>query len=200
MSAQGYTTVVNPEIANLFAFVPERISIQSDNITLASENSSQFINLEQEYEVNADYRAVIPFRFNNLNIEYTDSITDLLSDLEDVADKTDKLVVKATGVSSIEADMVASVKLYDIMGNELTGIDVNLDNFMFSAATGGDESINDLEIVLTELEGSNDLERLEKIVYTVSAVASDNITLRPRQYLLIKDIFVEIPEGINLEL
>ena len=200
VSKPGYTTVSNPDIANLFAFVPEKISIQSDNITLASENSSQAINLEQEYEVKADYRAVIPFRFNNLNIEYTDSITDLLSDLEDVADKTDKLVVRATGVSSIGADLVASVKLYDIMDNELKGIDVNLSKFMFSAASEGDESINDLEIILTEIEGSDDLERLEKIVYTVSAVANDNMTLRPRQYLLIKDICVEIPEGINLEL
>ena len=200
VSKPGYTTVSNPDIANLFAFVPEKISIQSDNITLASENSSQAINLEQEYEDKADYRAVIPFRFNNLNIEYTDSITDLLSDLEDVADKTDKLVVRATGVSSIGADLVASVKLYDIMDNELKGIDVNLSKFMFSAASEGDESINDLEIILTEIEGSDDLERLEKIVYTVSAVANDNMTLRPRQYLLIKDICVEIPEGINLEL
>ena len=200
VSKPGYTTVSNPDIANLFAFVPEKISIQSDNITLASENSSQAINLEQEYEVKADYRAVIPFRFNNLNIEYTDSITDLLSDLEDVADKTDKLVVRATGVSSIGPDLVASVKLYDIMDNELKGIDVNLSKFMFSAASEGDVSINDLEIILTEIEGSDDLERLEKIVYTVSAVANDNMTLRPRQYLLIKDICVEIPEGINLEL
>ena len=71
---------------------------------------------------------------------------------------------------------------------------------MFSAASEGDESINDLEIILTEIEGSDDLERLEKIVYTVNAVANDNMTLRPRQYLLIKDICVEIPEGINLEL
>ena len=123
-----------------------------------------------------------------------------MSDLEDVADKTDKLVVRATGVSSIGADLVASVKLYDIMDNELKGIDVNLSKFMFSAASEGDVSINDLEIILTEIEGSDDLERLEKIVYTVSAVANDNMTLRPRQYLLIKDICVEIPEGINLEL
>ncbi len=199
-SVQGYTMVVNPDIADLFSFMPERISIQSDNMTLASENSSQAINLEREYEVVADYKAVIPFRFKNLNIAYTDSITDLLSDLEDVADKTDKLVVKATGVSSIGADLVASVKLYDIMGDELTGIDVDLGKFRFASAVDGGESVNELEIVLTELDGSNDLERLEKIVYTVSAASGSNITLRPKQFLLIKDIFVEIPEGINLEL
>ena len=199
-SVPGYTSVVNPDIADLFAFVPERISIQSDNMTLASENSSQTINLEQEYEVVADYKAVIPFRFKNLNIAYTDSITGLLSDLEDVADKTDKLVVKATGVSSIGADLEASVKLYDIMGDELTGIDVGLEKFWFAAAADGDESVNELEIILTEHDGSNDLERLEKIVYTISAVSGNNITLKPKQFLLIKDIFAEIPEGINLEL
>ena len=196
----GYTTTVEPSLVNLFQFVPELIEISSDNLTLASTDASQKIELGVEYPVSAEYRAVIPFKFNNLHIEYTDSIDDLLSDLEDVADKTNSIIVRATGITDIPTDLEASVVLYDINGNELTGIDVDLSKFKFTAAADGQKSTNDLEITLTEQEGSDDLERLEKIVYTVFATSTNGITLRPQQFLYIEDIFVELPEGITLTL
>ncbi len=197
-SEPGYTTVVEPDLVNLFRFVPDNVRIESDDLSLLSKDNSQMIELGRQYDISADYRAVVPFKFNNINIEYTDSIDELLSDLEDVADKTDRLIVKATGVTNIPTDMVTAVKLYDIYGEELNGIDVNVDKFRFKAAADGQESTNELELELTEKEGSDDLERLEKIVYTVTATSMSNVTLRPKQYLLVKNIFVEIPDGINL--
>ena len=199
-SAGEYTTVVEPDLTNLFRFVPDKIEINSNDLTLTSRDNSQMMALGQRYDISADYRAVVPFKFNNLNIEYTDTIDNLLSDLEDVADKTDRLIVKATGVTNIPTDMVTAVKLYDIYGDELHGINVNVDKFKFKAAAGGQESTNELELELTEMEGSDDLERLEKIVYTVTATSMSNVTLRPKQYLLVKNIFIEIPNGINLSL
>lgn len=196
----GYTTTVEPSLVNLFQFVPERIEITSDDLTLASTNSSQKIELGVEYPVSAKYKAVVPFKFSNLNIEYRDSIDNLLEDLEDVADKTNRIIVRATGITDIPANLEASVALYDIAGNELTGIDTDVSKFKFTAAPDGQESTNELEITLTEHEGSNDLERLEKIVYTVFASSTDGITLRPHQFLYIKDIFVELPDGITLTL
>lgn len=199
-SEPGYTTVVEPDLVNLFRFVPDNVRIESDDLSLLSKDNSQMIELGRQYDISADYRAVVPFKFNNINIEYTDSIDELLSDLEDVADKTDRLIVKATGVTNIPTDMVTAVKLYDIYGEELNGIDVNVDKFRFKAAADGQESTNELELELTEMKGSDDLERLEKIVYTVTATSMSNVTLRPKQYLLVKNIFIEIPNGINLSL
>lgn len=197
-SVDGYTTVVEPSITNLFQFVPQNIEIRTNDLELESTTNDNTLELGRGYDIRADYRAVVPFKFNNIAIEYTDSIDGLLSDLEDVADKTDRIIVRATGVTNIPTDLKPAVKLYDIYGTELTGIDVNLDNFNFKAATEGTESVNELEIVLTEREGSNDFERLEKILFTIKADATGNIILRPRQYLLIKDIFVEIPDGISM--
>lgn len=199
-SVPGYTTVKEPSLVNLFQFVPDNIGINSDDLTLTSTDNSQMIELGRSYDIAANYRAVVPFKFNNLNIEYTDTIDDLLSDLEDVADKTDRLIVRGVGVTNIPTDLVTSVKLYDINGNELDGIDVDLSKFRFTAAPDGEESTNELEMILTEREGSDDLERLETIVYFVNAASTENITLRPKQYLLVKDIFIEIPDGINLTL
>ncbi len=199
-SVAGYTTVEEPSLTNLFQFVPDNIGINSDDLILTSTDNSQMIRLGKSYDITADYRAVVPFKFNNLNIEYTDTIDNLLSDLEDVADKTDRLIVRGVGVTNIPTDLVASVELYDIYGNILNGIDVDLSKFRFDAAPDGVEATNNLELALTEREGSDDLERLEMIVFIINAASTENITLRPKQYLLIKDIFVEIPDGINMTL
>lgn len=199
-SVPGYTTVEEPSLANLFQFVPDNISIASDDLVFTSTDNSQMIELGRGYDITADYRTVVPFKFNNLNIEYTDTIDNLLSDLEDVADKTDRLIARGVGVTNIPTDLVASVKLYDIYGNELNGIDVDLSKFRLTAAPDGGESTNEMEMILTEREGSDDFERLEEIVFTINAATTENITLRPSQYLVIKDIFVEIPDGIKLTL
>lgn len=202
----GYTTIENPNFVNLFQFVPDNIVIESDDLTLTSrDHETHMINLNEEYAVQADYQVVIPFRFSSLYIEYTDSIDNLLSDLEDVTDKTDCLIVTGTGITNIPVNMEASVRLFDYSGNEeLTdSIDINLDNFRFVASTNDEETTNDLEISLTERVGSNALERLDKIIYTITSVneeGSSNVVLRPKQYLLIKDIFVEIPDGIKISL
>ena len=199
-SVPGYTTVEEPSLANLFQFVPDNISIASDDLVFTSTDNSQMIELGRGYDITADYRAVVPFKFNNLNIEYTDTIDNLLSDLEDVADKTDRLIARGVGVTNIPTDLVASVKLYDIYGNELNGINVDLSKFRLTAAPDGGESTNEMEMILTEREGSDDFERLEEIVFTINAATTENITLRPSQYLVIKDIFIEIPDGIKLTL
>ena len=199
-SVPGYTTVEEPSLANLFQFVPDNISIASDDLVFTSTDNSQMIELGRGYDITADYRAVVPFKLNNLNIEYTDTIDNLLSDLEDVADKTDRLIARGVGVTNIPTDLVASVKLYDIYGNELNGIDVDLSKFRLTAAPDGGESTNEMEMILTEREGSDDFERLEEIVFTINAATTENITLRPSQYLVIKDIFIEIPDGIKLTL
>ena len=121
-------------------------------------------------------------------------------DRDDLVDKTDRLIARGVGVTNIPTDLVASVKLYDIYGNELNGINVDLSKFRLTAAPDGGESTNEMEMILTEREGSDDFERLEEIVFTINAATTENITLRPSQYLVIKDIFVEIPDGIKLTL
>ena len=78
---------------------------------------------------------------------------------------------------------------------------MELSKFKFAPSVDGEESVSDLEIILTQKEGSHDLELLEKIKYTVEATSMQNgIKLKPVQYLQIKNILAKIPNGINLTL
>ena len=58
-----------------------------------------------------------------------------------------------------------------------------------------------MKITLKVNNDSDDLERLEKIVYTINAANKvENISLSNKQYLLIKNIVAKIPNGITTEL
>lgn len=197
----GYTNIVNPKLAALLSKVPDSFKIESDKITAESKGNKEYVQLGIPYDIKGDYEIDVPFEFDNLKILYTDSITNLLSDLKDVSDKTDKIIVSAKGYSMIPAELMISVKLYDMNENELKGIDVELAKFKFAPSVDGKESVSDLEIILTQKEGSHDLELLEKIRYTVESVSiQKGITLKPTQYLQIKNILAKIPNGINLTL
>ena len=197
----GYTNIVNPKLASLLAKVPDSFKIESDKITSESTGANEYVQLGVPFDIDGDYEIVVPFEFDNLKIFYTDSITNLVSDLKDVSDKTNKIMVSAKGYSMIPTELMISVKLYDINENELKGINVELSKFKFAPSVDGKESVSDLEIILTQKEGSHDLELLEKIKYTVEAVSMQNgITLKPTQYLQIKNILAKIPNGINLTL
>lgn len=197
----GYTNIVNPQLATLLTKVPDSFKIESDKIISESEGTNEYIQLGVPFDIDGDYEIVVPFEFENLKIFYTDSITNLVSDLKDVSDKTDKIIVSAKGYSMIPTELMISVKLYDINENELNGINVELSKFKFAPSVDGEESVSDLEIILTQKEGSHDLELLEKIKYTVEATSMQNgIKLKPVQYLQIKNILAKIPNGINLTL
>jgi hypothetical protein len=198
----GYTNIVNPDLTTLLNKIPDSFIITSDKIALENSTASQNLDLGKAFTATADYTVTVPLSFNNLKIEYTDSVKGLLDDLKDVADKTNQVIVKGTGVTTIPAQLIAGVELFDINGNKLNGIDIDLSNFKFAPAVDGKESVNALQIILTEKDGSTDLERLEKIKYTIYANSLDlnNVVLKPTQYIVIKDIVATIPNGIDVTL
>lgn len=199
----GQINVICPELPSLFKKVPDGFAITTDKITASSNNNQQSISLGRDYTINGDYNINIPFSFSNLKILYTDSIDDLVSDLKDVSNKTNYIAVTAKALNTIPTELQISVKLHDINGNELNGIEVNLTKFIIAPATDGQGKESDLEIILKEKDNSKDLELLDKIVYTVSATALDgqtNLDLKPTQYLIIKNILAKLPKGLTITL
>lgn len=202
-SVPGYVNILAPDLTTLLNTIPDSYRIESDKIIADSKTDNEYIQLGKSYNITGDYNIDVPFKFTNLAINYTDSIDNLLSDLKDISDKTNKIIVSASGVSTIPTELVLSVKVLDGNDKELNGIDVNLSKFKLSPSINGQESVSDVEIILTEKEGSHDLELLNKILYTVKATSlsgQSDIVLRPDQYIIIKKIVAKIPEGIDVKL
>lgn len=198
--AAGYQNIVAPTLTDLLESVPDRIEVKTDNIKLYSKAANQSFKLGVPYTSAIDYDVNVPFKFKNVDIEYTDSIDGLLSDLKDVADKTNEIIVTATGVTTIPVDLSATVELLDINKNILKNIDVDLSNFKFAASKDGKESLSNISIKLTEKEGSKELEQLDTIRYTIHSVSDRDLTLATNQFLVIKNIKAKITKGINVSL
>ncbi len=199
----GARNIVVPELNTLLSKVPDSYKIESKTVTAESTSKDQYIALGKGYTLNGDYNIAVPFSFSNLDIVYEDEIDNLLSDLKDVADKTTKIIVTAQGLTTIPTQLEASVKMLGANGEELKGIEVQLNKFIIAPSTDGNEKSSDIEIVLIEKEGSNDLELLDKIKYTIKATSTQgqsNIVLKPSQYIIIQKIVANIPNGINVDI
>lgn len=195
------------ELPALFAFVPDKFSIaSSEDISLASKDRSQTIELGTTITINAKYDVAIPFSFSNLHIEYTDSIDDLAKDLYDVFDAVDtnEIYITATAESSIPAELAASVELYDVSGTSLdSGITVDLQECVIQGAEVDDNSAvksSPIVIKLTQTQ-SGYFKRLDRIKFTINASSiSNSMSLRSNQFIFLKDINVKIPNGLTLTL
>ncbi|MDD2962035.1 MAG: hypothetical protein PHR45_08170 [Muribaculaceae bacterium] len=201
----GITNIIEPKLSTLLKKIPEAFKIEANNFTATSNTESQGIELGRNYDLVGNYDIDAPFEFSNIELEYKDSIEDLLNDLKDVANKTNRIIVTAEAINAIPTDLKFDVKLYDINGNELKEINVGLDKCVLASAKNSDavessETTSQIQITLTEPQNSSQLEALDKIIYYVTAKNSitGEIALKSKQYILIKNILVKIPDGVTV--
>lgn len=201
--SHGEINIVQSNLVDLLSSIPDSYKISINNIEAKSLNKDQYYELDKSYNLSGKYNVDIPFEFSKFELQYADSINNLQKDLKDVSGKIKKLIVSATGVSTIPADLNVGVRLLDAHGNELKELTVNLDKFLMAASVDNKETESPLEITITEPEDCNQLENLETIEYTVHGLKLDNantITLRSKQFIIIKKIIAKIPNGISLTL
>lgn len=201
----GTINIVNENLVNLLATIPDCYKIKTNKITADGTNANGF-TLGQNYNIEGNYEVNVPFSFKNITINYTDSIDGLKEDLEDVADLTNKIIIYADAISTIPAELEASVELYDSYGNKLndikvTGSSANTVKINAHDPKNGEETITPITLTIEEAEGSTQLEQLEKLVYTIKAKNTfENIVLKSNQYLVLKNGIAKVPNGITTEL
>lgn len=202
----GYINIVEPRIPDLLATIPDSYKIESGKIVADGSTGTGF-NLGENLALEGDYDILVPFNFKSFSINYTGEIDNLLSDLEDAAELTDKIVLTMDAVSTIPVNLIAEISLYDYYGKELkdiivTGTSRNTVKINASA-DGVTETTTPVTITLEEPEGSDQLEELEKIVYTIKAASptqEGEYILKSNQYLILKNGIAKVPNGLTLEL
>lgn len=201
------TYIVNEDLVKLLATIPDSYKITTDAIKANGTNAGNGFKLgEDNLTLQVNYDVQIPFSFKNLEINYTDFVDELKEDLEDVADLTNKIILNVDAESTIPTELVASVKLYDSFGKELkqikvTGTSENTLTIKAHDPKNGNATVTPITLTIEELEGSTQLEDLEKLEYTIKAKNSkENIQLKSDQYLILKNGVAKIPNGITTEL
>ncbi|MFI3239883.1 MAG: hypothetical protein R3Y22_04765 [Bacteroidales bacterium] len=198
----GYTNIINEQLTNLFNKIPSKFIISSSDLKATTANESQSIQLGESYHIEGDFMAKLPFIFENIQLFYSDRINNLQEDLADYTDIVDKLIASAKVTNTIPAELELTAKCYDYANNELPGLTIDLAQFIVSAAqSNGVATTSDIKFTISQVAGSDDLERLETIEYTVNAASIENgVELKPTQYIQFSEITIAVPNGLTLEL
>lgn len=197
--AADETLFILESLPGLISPIPDYYKITLGEVTADGKNSSG-LELGKTYSISGTYDIEVPFSFEDISIQYTDKITGLQESLEGISESLSNIVLEADFESNIPVGLELKFKFYDSEDNELTEIE-SQDIIIDAAGNDGQAKVSKIKLKLSaDTNSQNELERLEKIVYTVKAANKvKNVYLSSKQYLQLKNIVVKIPNGITVE-
>lgn len=203
--SDGYQEVVVDNLTDLLNRVPTSIKLVAENTHAvqkdeASQNYVHKIALEKEYKMSIDYDIRVPFEFGDkLHIEYTDSISDLQSDLEDIIDGIRSLEVIGEADNSVPLNLELNIVPCDTDGKELEGVLVNGPFHVAAGNMDGSIKTSNLDIRIKESkEGA--LSKLDKLMLVIkgnSGHTEGAVALKPEQFVQVR-MKARVPEGVTV--
>ena len=197
-SATGDTVYVcMSRLPELMKTVPD--SVIFNLVTSVDQTVNHYVDLTRELAVSGDYKVSVPLSFDSLYIEYSDTIKDLGKDLEDISDKIEecKLKLMANVESTIPLGVRLTAKALDAKSNEVNGIVINPCVIGAGSENG---STSAMRLEMTVAKGA--LKNLDALVFTAaceSGDGADGSSLKKGQYIHVKDIKLNFPEGLRID-
>jgi len=183
-------------LSELMEKIPDKIVFHLDVATDTTVN--HYIDLTRELSVSGDYNVSIPLEFDNLYIEYSDTIADLGKSLEDIGDKIEatEMQLLADIESTIPLGITLTAKAYDKNWNELRSI--RIDSCIVAA---GSDTITKSQMILDVDVQKGGLENLESIIFTAACQSAEgSSSIRKGQWLWIKKMRFKLPQGLKVDL
>ena len=193
------------DINNLWERIPDYITVEMNPQVTNSDYYS--VELGRAYDMPADYDVLVPLSFENgLTILYTDSISDLNSDLSDL-DQADfkEINLQFTALSTIPLQLELkpeNVIIKDIYGREVESIEVTTDGKkVLESADGSTPAESGFTVTLTSGEAGV-LSRVDCISFKLTAVPGQavGVPLRDNQWIQMSKINLSIPGGVKVDL
>jgi len=183
----------------LLSTIPDSICFAID--AYAEHENEYVIDITKEFSVKGDYRVNVPLEFTGMNICYSDTIDGLLEDLEDVCDITGdmsdvKCNIKADVESTIPLELAVSAVVMDKNGNAIEGAGVS--SFTVKAGNINAPVTSNLEISLNLKAGA--LAKVDAVSFKIACRSGeDPACLDASEYVQLKNIELEIPEGLDVD-
>lgn len=193
---EGGTHYAIPELASLIEKLPDDITVDLGNGNARlRQGELNTIKFDHTYGARVSYDLFIPFRFGSgLKIVYTDSITDLNSDLKDL--EADGLLLTATILNTVPLVLDATLVPLDTDDNEIPGIEVTPARIAAGTESGVETPIG----ISVKLKNRADLKRLDKIMFNVTAAADGSDILASNQYLQVRDLRLKLTGPVIADL
>ena len=183
-------------LSELMEKIPNKIVFHLEAGTDTSVD--HYVDLTRELCVSGDYNVSIPLEFDNLYVEYSDTIADLGESLEDIGDKIEatQMQLLADIESTIPLGITLTAKAYDKNWNELTTL--RIDSCVVAA---GSDTITKSTMVLGVDVAKGGLKDLESIIFTAACQSAEgSSSIRKGQWLWIKKMRFKLPQGLKVDL
>ena len=196
---EGYTTIEIPNLSRLLDKLPTFVefSLQPTIDTSVSHH----VDISKSLSLNASYDVVIPFKFDNLNITYQDTIPNLnasigafMEMLSDI-NFTTRMNVKNT----IPVELLLRIAALDENDKQLEGVTID----PIHIAAGNSNSLETAEPTATAISiksKTGNISALDKLLFEVTAT-TENVegaaTIKSNQGFQLTDIVIEIGGDIE---
>lgn len=195
----GYTNIVIPELSNLLKRIPNSLDIELK--PTIDESVTHHVDLSKDLVFHPEYNVVVPIKFDNIHIEYTELVEDLNKDLGEALEyfTNVELKVDMNIRNTIPVGLRLSIEPLDIHGQLIEGVEIKETQI---AAGNGKEidvtSTNDEEYQKLQLsinstgDALRNLDKLNLLIIGNADETIGGIALTPEQGLHIMDVVVEI--------
>ncbi len=196
---EGYTAIEVPNLSRLLDKLPTFVefSLQPTIDTSVSHH----VDISKSLSLNASYDVVIPFKFDNLNITYQDTIPNLnasigafMEMLSDI-NFTTRMNVKNT----IPVELLLRIAALDENDKQLEGVTID----PIHIAAGNSNSLETAEPTATAISiksKTGNIQALDKLLFEVTAT-TENVegaaTIKSNQGFQLTDIVIEIGGDIE---
>lgn len=200
VSKQGYQNVEIPNLSRLLEHLPSSIDLAV--LPIVRQDVSHHIDLSQSLKFNGEYSVVIPLKFEEFHVCYSDTIPDLQVSLGEVMDMFSNisLGVKMNVNNTIPVGLSLSVKALDKDNKEIN--DITIDELRVAAGNGGSILKSDevQEVKFAIKSGSSDLSALDKLAFSFEAWVDHTeggVSLAKEQGIQISNIVIEVSGDIE---
>lgn len=179
----------------LMTTVPDSITF---DMTITSDQSvSHYVDLTRELSVSGQYNVNVPLSFDNLLIEYSDTIS-LSGDFDEISENVIgdvTLQVKADLESTVPFGVQINAQALDEAGKVIPDIIINPVEVKPGTTAG---STSQVLLSLTVKNGS--IQALDALKITAQLNSASASALGKGQYLWLKNIVLVIPNGVVVDL
>ena len=209
-SKAGYENVQIENLANLLKKIPHSINLNVEPV-IKTAGVTHHVDISEPIKLDAAYSVIVPLKFNELHLCYTDSVAGLDSDMGETVGMFSNvsLSAKMDIVNTIPLGLSLKMVPYDIEGNLIE--DIEIDELKIDA--GGGEAILDENGVLCEnlpsqnfsfsiKSKSGDVSALDKLVFQVEAASEHtvgSVALKGEQGIKLSNIVLEVEGDVEMD-
>jgi len=189
-------------LSDLMTTIPDRIDFRLDaktDTSMTDVDRMHYADLTSDLKIDADYKLLVPFVFDDLHVKYSTDMDGLSGSFEDISEYTIDIAfaLKANVENTIPMNITLTGVPYDKNGNEIKGITISSCNVpagsLQTPATGA------IELTIDASDGIlEELDRIELNMLFDKDMGQDNVTLKSSEYLQLKNAAFYLPDGISM--